>query len=170
MKQSLLVLFLANAAWFSGVLPVRSDISAEGVPVSNAELDLVVAAGCGQTPSTNGNNNCTYGNLAPCGENGQFPNFQCANPGAELGQCWGAQNETCQGAIVRNGMRCLNGFPSACCALNSQCATVPATFTDEFGNQTFGTSCGWSPRQWPMQSTRSVTFNGADDSCKPFTY
>jgi len=170
MKQSLLVLFLANAAWFSGVLPVRSDSGPEGVPVSNAELDLIVAAGCGQTASTNGNNNCTYGNIAACAENGVFPNFQCVNPGAENGRCWGAQNETCQGQIAQNGNLCVNLPAGACCSLNAQCSTLPATFTDEYGNQTSGTVCTSTAHQWPVQSTRTITNIGPDDSCKPIQY
>ena len=171
MKPTLITVLLFNFACVSRVLSSGSTHHDEGLPISNRDLDAVVAAGCGQTPSSNGNNNCTYGNLTPCAENGQFPHFSCANPGAEVGQCWGAQDETCQGDIVRNGSLCLNLGPvSPCCSLNSECKTVPVVFTLPNGQQFAGTSCSTGARQWPIQNTRKSTSVSPDDICKPILY
>jgi hypothetical protein len=61
MKPTLITVLLINFACISRVLSSGSTHHHdEGLPISARELDAVVAAGCGQTPSSNGNNNSTY--------------------------------------------------------------------------------------------------------------
>lgn len=77
-------------------------IAIPGQAVPFAELDQVVALGCGQNPSTTGNSNCTWS--SSCED--QYYNWLtpwhgriCLNPGTACGSCSGGTDITCQGAI-----------------------------------------------------------------------
>jgi len=118
-----------------------------------SQLDRIVALGCGQNPSTVGNQNCNQGNQG-CVTAGQIPNITCNPNGAECGGCNGVKNQTCQGQIFNNGYLCFEQNLNDCCSRTKTCFTQNGTWGQNPGTPGTNCACGNGGINYPAAGSR----------------
>jgi hypothetical protein len=129
-------------------------VSAElpGDPVSLESLDRIIARGCGQHPSTDGNSSCTgtascqkelvYKPTHPIPQYG----FKCTDVGAPCGTCHGGTHVTCQGTIDPL-------HPDLCAMYNVPCCNAPGVCMNDSFEDPSTLKITWSCKCEPLTPT-----------------
>lgn len=99
-----------------------------GKPASAEVIDDLVASGCGQFCTTQGQGLCQQS--IACHATLVNPlNIPCTSPGAACGACFGAQEIVCGGTLAMNGELCFE-YSTACCTPPGACTTTPVLIPD----------------------------------------
>lgn len=96
-----------------------SPVAGIGEPAELSRLDEIRAAGCGQSPTTQGQSNCS--GSASCATTGWFGYGACAAPGNICGSCSGNQDIICMGN--QGNCNLCSSYTTTCCSVSTNCVT-----------------------------------------------